>query len=410
MKLNGQLTGSVTKSLGDNSKDLVTADFVQAEIQRYMPLYQGIAWDSSNDSYHRTGSSGTTFPIQSQMRRCVVADDGTVNYYLSAINSAYKEDGVTPSVLDGTDGQVMVEIPKFYYKHTYSGTTHTWEISQFPLTGFTLHPAFKSDATEFNCAYVAAYEASLDGASKLSSRSGIAAGSIYVSQTRATFRTKAALRGTNWTQMLHDVNSAVQLLYLIEYGSFNSQLMIGSGISNVDDWNTYNNYSPLTATGLSNGIGNASGNTASAIAIHCAAEIANNAYMSYRGIENWYGHIWKWLDGINTNNNRSYVCNNPTNLADDTSSNYTDIGINNINSNGYQATLVNTSRGFLPASVGADGATKITDYYYQNTGWRVAYFGGDACSALVDGGFDLALNHVSSGVDSAIGGRLCFRK
>ena len=189
--------------------------------------------------------------------------------------------------------------------------------------------------------------------------------------------------------------------------TFYSQSMIGAGISNVTDWAAYNDYYLIAPSGNSNTIGNVSGNNAGSTS--CATEASK--YMSYRGIENWYGHIWKWLDGINTNNNRSYICNVIANLADDTTTNYTDIGTNNINSTGYQATLLNIARGFLPASVGADGVTKITDYYYQTAGWRVAISGGaaDAYGALA-GGFSLALNAGSAASASHIGGRLCFRK
>ena len=77
---------------------------------------------------------------------------------------------------------------------------------------------------------------------------------------------------------------------------------------------------------------------------------------------------------------------------------------------GYQATLLNISRGFLPASIGASSVTKITDYYYQNSGWRVAASGGDAHDGVIVGGFYLPLNLDSAYFDSTIGGRLCFRK
>ena len=62
------------------------------------------------------------------MRRCLLNDDGTVNYYLCASDSTKKEDGITVSVLDGTDGQVMVEILKFAYKYAYNAATnvHSW--------------------------------------------------------------------------------------------------------------------------------------------------------------------------------------------------------------------------------------------------------------------------------------------
>jgi len=81
------------------------------------------------------------------MRGCLLRDDGTVNYYLRATNWAYKEDGVTSSNLTGTDGQVMIEIPKFWYRYAYSGTTHTYEVSPVPLTGFKVHEMFMTTGT-----------------------------------------------------------------------------------------------------------------------------------------------------------------------------------------------------------------------------------------------------------------------
>ena len=133
--------------------------------------YGGVSWDESADTYVRTGSTagqtcGVTLadaflPVHRRLRRCVVTDAGEVAYYLSATDSTKKEDGVTSANLDGTDGQVMVEIPKFWYRYGYSGTTHTWEVSPVPLTGFKVHEAFLSDTTEKDYLYVGAYEACL---------------------------------------------------------------------------------------------------------------------------------------------------------------------------------------------------------------------------------------------------------
>ncbi|MCX6262608.1 MAG: hypothetical protein NTY95_17550 [Bacteroidia bacterium] len=391
----------------------------------------GVSWDESADTYSRTGDlvgqsvgqtlSNSLLPIQAKMRRCVIADNGTVNYYLGATDSTKKEDMITASDLSGADGQVMVEIPKFWYKHSYVGTTHTWDICDKAKAGYSVHPAFLSDATELDYVYVGAYEAVLwdySGSSYIDYASGatitpaddklssVTGKKPVTNYTRANGRIMAGNRGSGWTGILYDVYSAIQLLYLIEYASFNSQSMIGAGISNVTDWSTYNNYYPIAPSGNSNSIGNASGNTAGSTS--CATE--SSKYMSYRGIENFFGHIWKWLDGINTNNNRSYICNNAGNLADDTSSNYTDIGINNINSDGYQSTLLNVSRGFLPASVGADSGTKITDYYYQSSGWMVAFSGGNSSLSLNAGFFCLRLYAGSGYSYSAIGFRVCFRK
>jgi hypothetical protein len=390
----------------------------------------GVTWNQTTDAYSRTGDlSGVavgsspgndSLPIQANMKRCVINDSGVVQYYLKSTDSTKKADG-SDADLTGADGQVMVEIPKFWYKHSFSDPTHTWEISDAAADGFEVHPAFLSGSDTYDKIYIGAYEAVLydnsasayidysatwEGANDIDSTAdklGSVSGKMPVSQfTRARGRAMAARRGTGWTQELYDVRSAVQLLFLIEYASFYSQSMIGAGITNVSDWG---DYYPLAKAGNSNAIGNATGNTAGSTAKDTEA----TKYMSYRGIEQWYGHLSKWLDGINTNNRRSYVCNVAANLADDTTTNYTDIGVSNVATSGYQATLLNISRGFLPASVGADSATKITDYYYQNTGWRVACSGGLASYAGLAGAFSLTLNHNSSPAYSNYGSRLCFR-
>ena len=390
----------------------------------------GVSWNESTDAYSRTGDlSGVgvgsspgdgSLPIQANMKRCVINDAGVVQYYLKATDSTKKADN-SAADLTGADGQVMVEIPKFWYKHSYSSPTHTWEISSAAADGFDVHPAFLSGSDTYDKIYIGAYEAVLydnsasayidysatweasNDIDSTADKLGSVSGKMPVSKfTRAAGRAMAARRGTGWTQELYDVRSAVQLLFLIEYASFYSQSMIGAGITNVSDWG---DYYPFASTGNSNAIGNATGNTAGATAKATEA----TKYMSYRGVEQWYGHIYKWMDGINTNNRRSYVCNVAANLADDTSTNYTDIGVSNVATSGYQATLLNIARGFLPASVGADSATKITDYYSQNTGWRVAYSGGNAIAAGTAGAFYLYLFNISSYAYSAIGSRLCFR-
>lgn len=501
---------------GTDTSRIVTPDDLKYVLDIRIQQYYGVSWDESADTYVRTGSTagqtcGVTLadaflPIQRRMRRCILNDDGTVNYYLSATDSTKKEDGVTAAVLDGTDGQVMVEIPKFWYRYGYSGTTHTWEISPVPLAGFEVHPAFMSDTTELDYAYVGAYEACLydvsaskyvgqchqtsvsavfatsDDSITIATRTGwanalkvgqklvvsgttnnngtvtvksiesatkitvdenltdeTAATTVIQTQTdttndklasvsgvcpitggsangtRAHFRAWAAKRGAGWSQMMIDVHSAIQLLYLTEYASFYSQSVLGYGIAAVEDWPAYNDYNPIAKTGNSNVVGNASGNTATA-AITTGVG-AQSVYLSYRGLENYYGHIWKWVDGFNVNNNIPYLCNNPANFADDTASNYTrpkdangaDITMHN--ADGYQGTLELNGRAFMPASLtGGSASAKITDYYYQSAGWRVAISGGNTNNGVYDGCFFLHCSNTSDFVHRAISGRLVFRK
>ena len=102
--------------------------------------------DSTTDKYLRTGAASgvansTSYAgtIQSQMRRCVLNANGTVKYYLHPTDSTKKADG-TPAIINGTDGNVMVEIPKFWYKYEYVSGVHKWSISPKYESGYEVHP------------------------------------------------------------------------------------------------------------------------------------------------------------------------------------------------------------------------------------------------------------------------------
>jgi hypothetical protein len=517
---------------GTDTGRVVTPDDLKYVLDRRIQQYYGVSWDESADTYVRTGSTagktcGVTLadaflPVHRRMRGCVVEDDGTVAYYLCATDWTKKEDGATASDLTGTDGQVMVEIPKFWYRYGYSGTTHTWEVSPVPLTGFKVHEMFMSDTTEKDYVYIGAYEASLydvsaskyvgqcyqtsvsavfatsDDSITIATRTGwatalavgqklvitgttnnnatvtvktiesatkitvdenlideTAAATVIETQTdvtdtegdklcsvsgvcpitggsvngtRAHFRTWAENRGGGkeandaasfqWSQEYGDALAALQLLYLTEYASFYSQSVLGYGIAALSSatWLAYNDNNPIAKSGNGNAVGNASGNTATS-AITTGAG-ATSVYLKYRGIENLYGHIWKFVDGYKVNNNIPYLCNNFANFSDAASTdNYTNpLDVNGAaitmhNGDGYQGTLELTGRAFMPASLtGGSGSAKITDNYYQAAGWRVVCSGGAANQAAGGGAFYLLVDSVLALVHRAYGARLVMRK
>ena len=462
----------------------------------------GVAWDENADTYARTGyltgvavgsSPGNALlPIHAMMKRCVINNAGVVQYYLNEADSTKKRDG-SASVLTGADGQVMVEIPAFYYKYSYSGTIHTWEISQTPLSGYTLHPAFIKNKIVPN-RYIGAYEgvlydtsaaiytdgfyqtavscvfANADSSLTIASRSGVfskltvgnkivisgtaanngtktvaslvsatkitiaeavtngtdaatviqteknwaAAGDVLASVsgkapinygTRANFRAVALNRGTEWRQQDYDLISAIQLLYLVEYASFYSQSVIGAGLTDWASatWLAYSDYNPINNTGLSNAKGNTTFNLSNGDGVV-------GSYMTYRGIENWYGHLWKWVDGINFDTNIKPYVTNTQPFADDTATNYTALNVT-LPASGWQNNLQQQSRGFLPISVGAPGSAtaKITDYLWTSGGgWRVVALGGDAYAGAYAGAFCLTAASASSALDRNFGGRLAF--
>lgn len=406
----------------------------------------GVAWDESADSYARTGAltgvacgsspGNSLLPIQSAMRRCILDDAGVVQYYLDPTDSTKKVGGGA-AVLTGADGQVMVEIPAFYYRYAYSGTTHTWEISQVPLAGFSLHPAFMKNGEFVEARYIGAYEGSMWDASAAAGAGAMvpdadievdmyAAGDKLCSlsgqypktnEKRSEFRAMAVSRGTGWRQQDYDLISAVQLLYLTEYADFYSQSMIGNGrtMFNTGAWEAANqgNGKYIGKCGYSNGDGDATNatNRASAVsiaAINTETDTSYHDYMTYRGIENFFGNIWKWVEGININANVPYVSNNDSDFVDGAAANYTALGITLANANGWQNTLEQQDRGFLPASIGASASTKITDYYYQSTGWRVVRLGGLANDGASAGAFCIGADNASLSSYVSIGGRLAY--
>ena len=377
----------------------------------------GISWDEGTDVYTRLGAlagyplsaspGGAVLPIHAQMARCIVNDLGTIQYMLDAVDSTKKADG-TAAVLDGTAGQVMVRVPKFWWKYSYAAPIHSWLISDRPRAGYTVHPAFIKAGFEVDYRYIGAYEACLDG-TKLCSVSGQLP---QTAKTRANFRGYAAARGTGWHQQDLYLYSAIQLLYLIEYADFNTQSMIGAGLTDWASatWDTYNSYYPINATGLSNGLGNGSGSVSNGDGVV-------GSYMSYRGVENWYGHIWKFVDGLNVHNStadrsRAFACGDHTAFADDTDTGYTLIGLLP-EADGYVKTILYGGL-FLPQTTGGSSATYLCDNYYtyfdsdQASGWRVVYWGGTANAGALAGAFFVSSNSGSSNASATLGGRLCF--
>lgn len=410
----------------------------------------GVSWDESQATggYDRTGDtlgeavstslSDALLPIQANMKRCVINDAGVVQYYLDPTDSTLKDDGETPSDLTGGDGQVMVEIPAFWYKYGYAGTTHTWEIANFAKDGYILHPAFYKNGAWVDYRYIGAYEGvgyddsvsdyidhgntfaagwsggAIDTANDI--LSSVSGKNPITDETRAEFRAIAANRGTGWRQQDFYLVSAIQLLYVTEYASWNSQSMIGMGRTQLSG-GTWAQGSYIKETGLSNGDGNGT----NAVAYEGDADNAGAeaAYMTYRGIENFYGNIWKWVDGFNINSGIPYVSNVDTDFADDTAtgtggtySRLLDINNDGITLpqgfNDYQSTLEQIKGGFLPSDLGGSSSTYITDYYDRSTGWRLARLGGTSYHGLKSGAAFWCLDSLAGDDYVGIGGRISF--
>jgi hypothetical protein len=390
----------------------------------------GLEWDSTTDTYVRLGNSkgkvaqayspNNTTPTNdfnsifpwSQIKRCNLADDGTVNAYYGDVG--YIE--------DGSNGQVMVEIPKFYYKREWDGVKRRWYVSDKEFDGYALlangtsvHPAFIRNTVTQDNIYVSAYEGCAYDVSAtdyitndaqtvdfttttgdlLSSIAGVKPISgLTQDLTIGKSRIIAQNRGTSWQLLDFWSASAIQTLLLIEYGTFNSQAVIGQGVVNKASGTGNESENTGATTTLGNGSGYLGTNGLSSV--------------TYRGIENFWGNIWFWVDGINIKADRQpWVAD--YNFASDTFSGvYTDTGLTLPSSNNYVRNLHDFD-GYLPSEVvSGSGSTFVTDFYFQNTGNRVARLGGDWFKGLWAGAWCWDFGVVSSDRSRALSARLAF--
>ena len=347
---------NITQTTGQSTTEIMSQKAV-TDLLQYNANQTGLSWNQNTDIYQVLGGYHRT-QIQERMRRCVLNADGTVKYYLDQHDSTKKDDG-TPAILDGTDGNVMVEIPKFYYKQTLVGDQHEWWISATPASGYKVHEAFlKNGVTEVDYVYWAAYRPStLSG--KLMSRSGVAP---TRSKNIATFRTEARANGAGWNLPNFHILNAIRLLYLLEYCTFNSQAVLGNG----NDVGA--NY------GRTTGVSNILGNESSSPSI--------TGWMSYRGIEDFYASSWQFIDGCGLNNGVFRSTNVEADYNDTlTGGSY----VNGASVPAFSSTYIRKITSyFLPQLGGGSSTTFTCDGAWVNrSDLRVFLFGGFASSGVV---------------------------
>lgn len=446
------------------------------------------------------------------MRRCNLADDLTVNAYLG--DFGYVE--------TGANGQVMVEVPAFYYKRTLvdSDTIETWITTVPNLAGYKLHPWFYDEnGVAVAKKYISAYEGSLydvtapatevntltvtaacttsgdltitldqynaftvavldtdntvelvatkirdatytgwttggagavvtftynttgpkttatfsggsTGVTATVAKTTTGAGGYVLMDTQvASFtqttgdklcsiagvkpisgkdqdltlpksRILANNRGAKWQQQYFAAVSAIQMLFVVEYASLNSQLKLGLGPTSIPDSPNTLNHSVVT--GATSALGNISGK---------ATGTDGLVSTSYRGVENFYGNIWKWVDGININNYVAYISTvNGAFQSDKFDGNY--VARTQLPSaNGYMSKTVlspSFDYGFLPTEAVGSNSTKYCDYYYQNgVGTCVTRLGGYWADGATAGAFYWYVTYSSSHRARTIGARLC---
>lgn len=391
------------------------------------------------------GADFDPFTMYGGRKRCNVADDGTINAY-------YGDEGY---IEDGSNGQVMVYQPKFYYMVCpliidkqegglgYHLRKANYYISDKPKDGFKVHPAFfNEDGQEVDYVLMSAFEGSIYDTSanayllgdeqvmketedKFSSIAGARPASGYKQNlTRPNVEAMAKNRGIGWHSLGIKIASMEQLLMMIELGTMNTQTGIGQGVISIP-WETEpdKTCSYAAVTGSTSALGNGTGQAAKTITYNggVATTNTNNGLtsISYRGVENFWGNIWKFVYGVNFYYKAGepfvgYICKDFNYAESKKDGNYESMGFSCPSKNGYISAMgysENCDWVFFPSEVEGNSSVPVGDYYYQNNTWegyRIALLGGGWNGGSGAGGFYWYLADGVGGRGRAVSARLVY--
>lgn len=362
----------------------------------------GVEWDVTvadptctrigNPLFHKS------LPIQSEYKGCVVKN-GKLQYYLNP-NDWTKTSNGSNSNLDGTDGDVMIHIPKFYGKSGSYGNKRWVRISTIKIDSSWVEipemfvSAYRNtvytDSNTIKVASVVNTSAKYRGGGRRSAYDEYLAtdqfktdlGKPVSNISRATMRTHAAAAGQEL--LCYEFYKWIFYWnYVIEYANFNSQKEfnseltsdgyhqggLGSGLTTWDQnsWGTYNGNYTITPCGYTNEFGNFSGVKAIWIQSSEKTLYANR----WRGFENPFGDTWINLEGIvikrdvaKTNSN-VYTTTDVLKYSDDYS--LFDIAGVEIAQGGWIKTFdLGSKAEIIPSSIDGSQSTYKCDYHWCN--------------------------------------------
>ena len=458
---NGKRLSDLPDARGTNPYDLyvevldIDGESKKAALATLLPYLEeqcayGIERDTtvSSPACTRVGNAALhkSLPIQSRMRGVLLNDDGEVVEYLNPSDW-------TGQQRDGSRGQVMVEIPLHYRRFiTYSNKQRVM-LSEFPLPGYLQVPKGYVSANEATVQRstnklasvvnnTADYrggnnDSTLDGTEK--SLLGVPASDI----SRTNFRIYARNRkpgSSEWNCMTYNMHKTIYWLYVVEYANLNIQLPynaelttdgyrqggLGRGVTNIHGvkWNEFNSQNPFIPCGYTDSLGNGTGVVPFVMPAGYDTEPCTTYVPRYRGIQNPFGHISKWTDGINvcvspTEDNggdglsKVLVCSDPEKFKDTGYNGYRHVG--NVDRNdGFIKEVIFGEEGDIIPSIcsGAGSSTFFCDYH------KTYVFNNEVLTGLIFGGTanvgsETGLACSESRFDPSfkatfIGSRLCF--
>lgn len=429
------------------------------DIRAYLGMIEtedvlGITMDYKNKTCTRiagaknltAGADFDKFSMYGGRKRCNVSDDGTINAY-------YGDEGYTE---DGSNGQVMVYQPKFYYLvcpleydrqetgYGYHLRKANYYVSETQRAGFKLHPAFyDKNGNEVDYILMSAYEGCIYDTSanaylkndeqvmdaskdKFSSIAGARpASGVSQNLTRPNIEQMAKNRGEGWHSLGIKTASMEQLLMIVEMGMMNLQTAIGQGVVNIP-WTTGSDTtsSYAGATGSTASLGNGTGRATETTTYEGGVATKNTAdgktSICYRGVENFWGNIWKFAYGVNIWGNGKmaggmpYICSDFNYAEGKNIDNYEGAGFTVTKANGYISAMGYSTKYdwlFMASECLGNSSLPVGDYTYitENlNGYRIALLGGRWSNGSSAGGFCWYLNNGVGTRFRDIGGRLVY--
>ena len=389
--------------------------------------YQTSTYEPTNAAAADAEEAFNKSLIYGGRKRCLVDNDGQIIAF-------YGQAGYTDTPTDGK--QIMVYQPKFYYKRVVSGTKNvtagtaiteeTIRLSTTAQDGYKVHPVFiNENGDEIDYVLLSAYEGSIESNEEDSYQDR--AYTNFTSQKLASVpnakpisgannrinapiaETLAANRGEGWHIMNIKALSAEQMLELVEFGAMNSQTALGNGIVSITN---VSNAAQAATTGSTISLGNQTGSANETTfnfnnETHTQTD-GSKVAITYRGVENQWGNLWKYVGGIliqnvNSSTHKIYICNN-FNYSTEIADNYSALSYNLTRTSGWISAMGfdnNYDWLFLPVETGnsASSIAPVGDYVYatsNSSGIQTCLFGGQWLSGLNAGlfsyAFDMAIN------------------
>lgn len=328
---------------------------------------------SKSDPQNITGeiNSGVIAMILAKFRRCLCKKtaEGEVSIaYLRDDNSNFYEDG-TAAKLDGTEGDVMVDFPEFYYKwEAVDSNKFRYRFALYNVDGTFKHVPRS---------LVGAYKGYITS-NKLYSRSGV---TPTTDKSTNEFESYATARGEGYQRIDFQQHCVIAFMLYAKYGNRNLQAVLGAGGAT---------YSPATTTGTSNATGIAD------------TQSEASKYVCGLGIEGVFGGIFEWVKGVGINN-RVWTITDPDGSTRNVNAGTSDGWITNV------AAESGPFFDMVPTQIGGSETTHYSDYYYQSSGSALVLARSNL-SSYTNGGVAYAYAFIVASLTySYFGSRLAFR-